>query len=317
MRLGEDARCQGAWRDLHLGDYRYGGPGNSSDRRRRRILDSPRLAGNAASLNLAIPPGVSPHFLLAHSSDKLGTTGLAAEQQGRSLPRAATMGFVTRPGSGCIARLRTPRLKASLSMVAIASTFALWDFLDRSPAAAQVVPSTAGTTSRPTPDGPPSAPKTKGDEAQPPSGIPPGPLPRSGFGLRAKSGSEAPTNPPPAPVAAPPEGIEARRVRVGDERGHPLVARVYGGPDSRVVMLPDGQLGWPNAFIYTEEPFRPLTSDELRDDLLAKAYEGFKVHQTKHYLSVLRWLDPVRAGQREAAREPVLRAQQGARRKGD
>lgn len=94
--------------------------------------------------------------------------------------------------------------------------------------------------------------------------------------LHLASGLTAPT----VPVLA----AEARRVRVGDEQGRAVVARVYGGNESRVVMLPDGRLGWPNAMIYTDEPFRPLTADELRDALLVGPYKHFQVLQTDHYL---------------------------------
>lgn len=65
-----------------------------------------------------------------------------------------------------------------------------------------------------------------------------------------------------------------------------LVARVYGGPGSRVVLLPDGRLGWPNAMIYTDEPFRPARADAIRDALLAGPYRGFEARQTPHYLII-------------------------------
>ena len=77
---------------------------------------------------------------------------------------------------------------------------------------------------------------------------------------------------------------EPRRVRLGDDHGRTLVAREYGGPDSRMVLLPDGRLGWPNAPIYTDDPFRPFSPDDLREYLLDGPYKHYRVHQTDHYL---------------------------------
>ena len=74
-----------------------------------------------------------------------------------------------------------------------------------------------------------------------------------------------------------------RRVRIGDERGRTLVARRYGGDDSRVVLLPDGRLGWPNAMIETDEPFRPLDADAMIRDLAAGPYRHFQATRTEHY----------------------------------
>ncbi|MDB5352933.1 MAG: type secretory pathway, VirB10 component [Planctomycetota bacterium] len=84
---------------------------------------------------------------------------------------------------------------------------------------------------------------------------------------------------PPRPVMAGP-----RRVRVGDEFGRAIVARIYGGPDSRVVTLPDGRLGWPNGMVYTEEKFTPITADELTRQLQDREYKHFQVHRTEHYI---------------------------------
>lgn len=92
--------------------------------------------------------------------------------------------------------------------------------------------------------------------------------------------------PPPPPRPAEAVVLGPKRVRVGDEHGRPLVARVYGGDGSKVVMLPDGSLGWPNRMVFTDEPFRPFDADELEDRLLRGEFRGFRVLRTPHYLIV-------------------------------
>ncbi len=77
---------------------------------------------------------------------------------------------------------------------------------------------------------------------------------------------------------------EPRRVRVGDDQGRATVAKVYGGPESRAVILPDGRLGWPNGMVYTDEPFRPLKPDQLAAQLQDGEYRHFQLHQSEHYL---------------------------------
>ena len=90
-------------------------------------------------------------------------------------------------------------------------------------------------------------------------------------------------DPPPLPRPANPAG--PKRVRVADRSGQVVVARVYGGEGSRVVLLPDGQLGWPNALVFVDEPFRPLTIADLREKLQAGELKDFpRVEQTDHYL---------------------------------
>ena len=132
-----------------------------------------------------------------------------------------------------------------------------------------------------------------------PNGVPPAqpprPVPRlvpppqrrprlAAVPLRLRRSTPRPTA--PRPVLAPLVRLadEARRVRVADERGHPVVARVYGGPDSRVVLLPDGRLGWPNGMVYTDEPFAPRTAEQLADELATGPYRHFKRVRTDHYL---------------------------------
>jgi hypothetical protein len=85
------------------------------------------------------------------------------------------------------------------------------------------------------------------------------------------------------PPAEPPAST-VRRVRIGDERGRSWVAQCYGGGDSRVVLLPDGSLGWPNAMIDTEEPFRPLDADSMIRELSDGPYRHFQTTRTEHYV---------------------------------
>jgi hypothetical protein len=49
-------------------------------------------------------------------------------------------------------------------------------------------------------------------------------------------------------------------------------------------MLPDGQLGIPTRLIPTDEPFRPLTRDELYPLLKRELFSDFESFKTAHYL---------------------------------
>jgi hypothetical protein len=91
--------------------------------------------------------------------------------------------------------------------------------------------------------------------------------------------------PPPRPAAGAATTAEPRRVRIRDDRGRAVVARVHGGEGSGAVLLPDGQLGWPTGMAYTDEPFRPATTDEMAEDLLASPlFASFQVRKSPHYL---------------------------------
>lgn len=80
---------------------------------------------------------------------------------------------------------------------------------------------------------------------------------------------------------------EERRFLLRDEDGRQIVARLHGSHDGKtVVMLPDGRLGVPSMLVPTDEPFKPLTADELSERLLTGPFAGFKLHRTKHYLIV-------------------------------
>lgn len=98
----------------------------------------------------------------------------------------------------------------------------------------------------------------------------------------------APSAPPGRPTPAPPLAeAEARRVLVRDPAGQPIVARVYGRDEDRTaVLLPDGQIGWPDGLVYTERPFVPAPIDEVRRRLLAADFAGFESIKTRHYLVI-------------------------------
>ncbi|WP_165072449.1 DUF1570 domain-containing protein [Paludisphaera rhizosphaerae] len=85
---------------------------------------------------------------------------------------------------------------------------------------------------------------------------------------------------------------EERRFLLRDEDGRQIVARLHGSHNGKtVVMLPDGRLGVPSMLVPTDEPFKPLTADEMSDRLLTGPFSGFKLHRTKHYL-ILYQSDP-------------------------
>lgn len=77
-----------------------------------------------------------------------------------------------------------------------------------------------------------------------------------------------------------------RRVRVRDDSCRVQVARLHGGEASGAVMLPDGQLGWPDGLAFTDEPFAPITKEELRTRLLEGPFQGFSAVTTEHYVVV-------------------------------
>src|SRR5208337_3586578 len=65
---------------------------------------------------------------------------------------------------------------------------------------------------------------------------------------------------------APPP--EPPRFKVKDEQGQPVVARLHGQHEgTTALILPDGQLGFPNMLVPTNEPFQPFTAEELLERL--------------------------------------------------
>ena len=99
--------------------------------------------------------------------------------------------------------------------------------------------------------------------------------------------------PPPAPVPATgttetpscPKA-ESRRLLVRDQKGRAIVAREQGMVKDRLaVMLPDGRIGWPSGQVVTQEPFVPLTMEQMRRSLLDDPeFTTFRLLQTTHYL---------------------------------
>ena len=82
---------------------------------------------------------------------------------------------------------------------------------------------------------------------------------------------------------APPP--EPPRFKVKDEQGQPVVARLHGQHEgTTALILPDGQLGFPNMLVPTNEPFQPFTAEELLERLQKGPLGDFQVHQTPHYL---------------------------------
>lgn len=79
---------------------------------------------------------------------------------------------------------------------------------------------------------------------------------------------------------------EARRLRVRTEDGSIVVAKVHGASGDRVsLLLPDGRIGFSTGRAQTEEPFKPLSADELRESLLREpVFADFKVRQSPHYV---------------------------------
>ena len=87
----------------------------------------------------------------------------------------------------------------------------------------------------------------------------------------------------PEPESAPP--APARRFRIRDESGKIVVARLHGEYEDKTALLrPDGQLGFPNMLVPTDEPFVPMTGDDLRARLQEKPYSDYQVLTTPHYL---------------------------------
>ena len=91
-------------------------------------------------------------------------------------------------------------------------------------------------------------------------------------------------------AAAPAAGLsqaspEPPRFKVRDEQGQPVVARLHGQHEgTTALILPDGQLGFPNMLVPTDEPFQPFTAEELLARLQKGPLGDFQVHQTAHYL---------------------------------
>lgn len=92
---------------------------------------------------------------------------------------------------------------------------------------------------------------------------------------------------PPAPPAAVAPKADAERYSVHDETGRDIAARLHGRyGDRTVIELPDGQLGIPNILIPTDQPFQPMTMDEVEETLHSPLgpFAQFQLLKTEHYL---------------------------------
>jgi hypothetical protein len=77
---------------------------------------------------------------------------------------------------------------------------------------------------------------------------------------------------------------DGRCIRVRDD-DRVFVARVHAqNGDQTSVYLPDGQIRFTRGLAFTDEPFRPMTAEELREQLQAGPFRKFAVEQTAHYL---------------------------------
>jgi hypothetical protein len=107
--------------------------------------------------------------------------------------------------------------------------------------------------------------------------------------VSARPRADQPPPPPPAAVvsspATEPSAPPPKRFKVRDEFGNCVVARFHGefGGNTALV-LPDGQLGTPNRLIPTDEPFQPLTADQLQNQLTDGPFAEYQLLKTDHYL---------------------------------
>jgi Protein of unknown function (DUF1570) len=184
------------------------------------------------------------------------------------------------------------------------------------PIEARITPPPRPAEARDPVDSADSAPKLVADEDVPDLASPPSAPPRNlailepdgrtvgspplpPQDLRSRLALPEVTPPPPMPdsstisIAPPPRvGDEGpRRVLVRDkQRGRAIVAREYEMVKDRMaVLLPDGQIGWPDGPILTQKPFVPSSMEEMAASILDDPeFATFRVHPTAHYLIVYR-----------------------------
>ena len=127
--------------------------------------------------------------------------------------------------------------------------------------------------------GPPAVARPKAGPLDRPT--PPAPLPS---GSADSVGTPSALNPDASP----------RRLRVRDSRGRSIVAREYGSLKGRpAALLPDGQIGWPEGLVVTDEPFVPASMDEMERTLRAEPeFAGFGLIRTAHYLVAYEGTEP-------------------------
>lgn len=114
------------------------------------------------------------------------------------------------------------------------------------------------------------------------------PLRKAGFAPGGPARPDSPPQPailPPSPQPTGPTEKVHRQLLVNDLKGHPVVARIHGREEGKtLVILPDGQLGFPDRLIETRVPFVPATFDAVEADLSNGEFSGFKVLRKSHYL---------------------------------
>ena len=121
------------------------------------------------------------------------------------------------------------------------------------------------------------------------------PTPRSGL---VPPDPDAPPPPPalPAerPIAQDPKPAEPRRLLVRDSRGLAIVAREYGTLRGRLAaILPDGQIGWPESVVATQEPFVPMGVEDLKREILEDPeFATYRVIHSDHYVIVYQSSEP-------------------------
>jgi hypothetical protein len=97
--------------------------------------------------------------------------------------------------------------------------------------------------------------------------------------LLAATGSIAPGDEPKEEAPAP------GRIRIRDETGNSVVARLLEGSEGRLALQPDGELSMlREAPRIVDDPFVPESSEALADRLLDSTYRGFEVLSKPHYL---------------------------------
>lgn len=116
---------------------------------------------------------------------------------------------------------------------------------------------------------------------------PPPPAPTgAALASTARPVSPVPTPPMPAPDPIPGVAQDVKRVRIRTKAGATVVARVHGHADGKTsVLLPNGEIGFTTGTAETDEPFRPATRDELRQELTsAGPFANSQVLESEHYL---------------------------------
>jgi hypothetical protein len=101
------------------------------------------------------------------------------------------------------------------------------------------------------------------------------------------SDANPPAKPEPLNVSPAPDAALTgnKRFKVRDEFGECVVARFHGQDGDRTALiLPDGQLGTPTRLVPTDEPFQPLTADQLETVLRNAPFAEYHVLKTDHYL---------------------------------